>query len=179
MMEGLLSQSGYKVAPPVSNKAELADACARYNPDTVVISVTRPDAGLFDTLSGIRNGSARPIVLFAEDDTRKSMERAVAAGVNAYVVMGLSGNRIRAAVDLAVANFGQTEALRSEAAAAKQALDDRKVIERAKGILMKQRHIDEEDAYRLLRERSMSRAQRLVDVARMINDAAEMLVEEQ
>lgn len=178
MMETLLSTSGYKVAPPVARYDDLADACARYHPDAVAISTTSPGQRLFDALSRRDTERACPIVLFSEDDTRTSMERSIAAGVNAYIVVGLNGNRIRSAVDLAVANFAQTQALRSEAAAARRALDDRKIIERAKGILMKQRKLDEDMAYRLLRERSMKRAQPMVDVARMVNDAAEMLVDD-
>ena len=176
MMEAQLSASGYKVAPPVGRCADLADAGARYRPNALVVRTASPRPELFAALADRPDDCACPVVLFSEDDSPQSMERAIQAGVNAYVVTGLSGNRIRSAIDLAVANFAQTEALRSEAAAARQALDDRKIIERAKGILMKQRNLDEPSAYRLLRERAMSRAERLVEVARAINDAAEVLV---
>lgn len=180
MMESLLVQSGYKVAPPVSRVDDLADACVRYDPHAVVVSTSKPTRALLDGLSFLRNGRTRPrpIVLFCEDGSPKGMQTAIEAGVSAYVVVGLNGNRVRSAVDLAFANFNQTESLRSQVEKAQEALRDRKVIERAKGILMKQRAIDEEDAYRLMRDRAMSRAVRLVDVARMITDAAEMLVTE-
>lgn len=177
-MENILTKSGYEVAPPIASCLQLADACARYKPDAVIISATKPDSDVLDALPSIKDGRPCPVVVFSEDDSRKSIERSIAAGVNAYVVTGLGSNRIRSAVDLAVANFAQTEALRSEAAAARQALDDRKIIERAKGILMKHRNLDEEAAYRLLRERSMERSEPLADVARMVQEAAEMLIDD-
>jgi response regulator NasT len=105
------------------------------------------------------------------------MQRAVAAGVNAYIVLGLSSNRVRTAVDLAFINFRQTETLRTRADEAEAALRDRKQIERAKGIIMRQRGLDEAAAYDLMRNRAMHEAVRIADIARVINDATDLLTE--
>jgi response regulator NasT len=97
--------------------------------------------------------------------------------VNAYIVLGLSSNRVRTAVDLAFINFTQTETLRGKVAEAENALRERKLIERAKGIVMKQRQIDEDAAYALMRDRAMQQEMRIADVARTIVDATELLTE--
>lgn len=177
MMDDLLIEGGYKVAARLEDPAALADACRRYRPDAVVVSTARPTKRLLKAIEDHQERGPRPVVMFSEDDGSASVQAAIAAGVNAYIVVGLSANRIRSAVDLAFANFNQTECLRNRAREAEEALRDRKVIERAKGILMKQRNIGEDEAYRLLRTRAMERSVRLVEVARMITDAAEMLVD--
>ena len=105
------------------------------------------------------------------------MQRAIAAGVNAFIVLGLSGRRVRTALDLAFINFRQAERRRDKAAAAEAALRDRALIERARDILMKQRQIDENTAYALLRDRAVQQGVRIADVARVIIDASDMLTE--
>ncbi|MGD8810993.1 MAG: ANTAR domain-containing protein, partial [Gammaproteobacteria bacterium] len=130
---------------------------------------------LLTEISELQEAERRPIVLFSEDDHPETMQQAVAAGVNAYIVLGISGNRLRTAVDLAFVNFRQTETLRLKVIEAETALRDRKVIERAKGIIMQQRGVDEAAAYGLLRDRAMRQAVRIADVARMVNDASDML----
>jgi response regulator NasT len=101
----------------------------------------------------------------------------VDAGVNAVVFVGLNGNNLTSAIDLALADFIQNKTLRSRAAEAERALKERKIIERAKGTLMKQRNVDESVAYHLMRRRAMEQGKRLVEIATMINDAAEMLMD--
>jgi response regulator NasT len=177
IMEGLFADGGYKVAATLSRPNALKAACERYRPDVIAISTGRPSRKLLNVIESARESFARPIVMFSEDDTAKSMQAAIAAGVNAYIVVGLSGNRVRSAIDLAFANFNESQRLRSRAAEAEEALRNRKIIERAKGTLMKQRKIDEAEAYALLRRRAMANGARLVDVAKMINEAAEMLVQ--
>lgn len=177
VMEGLFADGGYKVAANLRRPDGLKAACESYRPDVIAVSTGRPSKKLLKAIGEARENFARPIVMFSEDDTATSMQAAVAAGVNAYIVVGFNSNRVRSAIDLAFANFDESQRLRSRAAEAEEALRDRKIIERAKGTLMKQRKIDEAEAYALLRRRAMANGARLVDVARMINEAAEMLVQ--
>ena len=173
----LLHEGGFNIAASVNNIARLGDAVRHHKPDAIVISTDKPSKRLLAQVEDLRGTDRRPVVLFCEDDRSETMQRAIAAGINAYIVLGLSSNRVRTAVDLAFINFRQTETLRSKVVEAEAALRDRKLIERAKGIIMKQRQIDEDTAYALLRDRAMQQAVRIADVARMIIDATDMLTE--
>ena len=119
--------------------------------------------------------SPRPIVMFARDDDAETIREVTRAGVSAYVVDGLDAGRVKPIVDAACARFEAFQRLREELAEARGALAERKVIERAKGILMKAKGIDEEAAYVELRRMAMNRGKRLVEIARSVVDAAELL----
>jgi response regulator NasT len=110
----------------------------------------------------------RPIVMFTQDREGAMIREALKAGVSAYVVDGLSAERIRPIMDVAVARFEQSQALRKELEEARASLAERKVIERAKGIVMKQRACSEEEAYRLLRRAAMDGNKRLAEVAEQL-----------
>ena len=177
MFKQLLREGGYSIAAAVNTVAKLGDAVRQHKPDAIVISTGQPSRRLLEQIAELKNADRRPVVLFSEDDRSETMQSAIAAGVNAYIVLGLSSNRVRTGVDLAFINFTQTETLRGKVAEAANALRERKLIERAKGIIMKQRQIDEDAAYALLRDRAMQQAMRIAEVARMIIDATELLTE--
>jgi response regulator NasT len=119
--------------------------------------------------------SPRPIVMFASDDRSEAIRDAVRAGVSAYVVDGLDAERVKAIVDVACARFEEFQRLKIELAAANLKLSERKLVDRAKGLLMKARGLDEEQAFQALRRLAMDRKQRLGEVAQLLIDAAEML----
>jgi response regulator NasT len=177
MFKQLLREGGYGIAAAVNTVAKLGDAVRQHKPDAIVISTGQPSRRLLEQIDELKDADRRPVVLFSEDDRSETMQRAIAVGVNAYIVLGLSSNRVRTAVDLAFINFTQTETLRGKVAEAENALRECKLIERAKGIVMKQRQIDEDAAYALMRDRAMQQAMRIADVARTIVDATELLTE--
>jgi response regulator NasT len=115
-------------------------------------------------------------VIAVDRSDSESIRAAVQAGVSAYVVGGLAPERVRPVLEVAIARFNQYQALRRELETARSTLEERKVIERAKGILMKSRRLAEDEAFRLLRKMAMDRKTRLADVARQIVDAAELLL---
>ena len=117
----------------------------------------------------------RPVVMFAEDGKPETIRAAIEAGVAAYVVSGLQPKRGRPVIDVAIARFGQFQELRSQLDKARASLAERKLIEKAKGELMKRRRIDEETAYGLMRKMAMDQKLRLIDVANRIIEAAELL----
>lgn len=123
----------------------------------------------------ITRDDPRPIVMFTQDQDRTLMREALEAGVSAYVVDGLSVERVRPIVEVALARFEQWQALRRELDQAQTNLAERKVIERAKGIVMKQRGCTESEAYVLLRKLAMDRHQRLAHVAESVITMAELL----
>ena len=177
MLVALLERQGVTVLDAISDCHLLAESVAAHSPEAVIVSTTSPDVELLGQIDRLQAGGGCPIVLLSGNSTSDELRAAVDAGVNAVVFVGLNGNNLRSAVDLAVADFAQSKSLRSRAAEAERALQERKIIERAKGTLMKQRRIDEAVAYDLMRRRAMSQGKRLVDIARVINDAAEMLME--
>lgn len=171
----LLIEQGYGVTDVVSDISVLRNAIAQTTADTILIYAATLDQEMMDMLRHIPDGQRRPTVLITEDGTSGAVYSAVAAGVNAFVVVGVSGNRMRSAIDLAKANFTSTRGLREELDEARTALRDRKQIERAKGIIMKERGLDEAAAYTLLRTRAMQRGVRLAAIAEMVNEAAEVM----
>ncbi len=177
LFETFLCESGFEVAAGIGAIAKLGYAVRQHEPDAIVISTDKPTKRLLTQIDDLKRMVRLPIVLFSEDDAPETMQRAIAAGVNAFIVLGLSGRRVRTALDLAFINFRQAERRRDKAAAAEAALRDRALIERARDILMKQRQIDENTAYALLRDRAVQQGVRIADVARVIIDASDMLTE--
>mgnify|MGYP001766315616 CR=1 FL=1 len=113
--------------------------------------------------------------MFVDQSDTAMIEAAVDAGVSAYVVDGLKKERVKPILDMAISRFNAFSRLRDELDQARQALDERKVIDRAKGILMKSRGIDEEEAYTLMRKAAMSESRRLAEVAQSIVTAAKLI----
>jgi response regulator NasT len=138
---------------------------AAFAPDVVVIAADSPDR---DTLESLRESSAanpRPIVMFVDRSSPGLAEAAVEAGVAAYVVNGLSAGRVRSVLEVAMTRFGLMQTLRGELDKAKADLASRKSVERAKGLLMKERNLDEAQAYALLRKLAMDTGRSLGAVA--------------
>lgn len=117
----------------------------------------------------------RPIVMFTNDDDTSHVKDAVAAGVSAYIVAGLSSTRIRPILDVAMARFHHEQELRQELADARTELQDRKLIDKAKGLLMQRQGLSEQAAYEKLRKAAMDRGLKLAEVAQRMLDAAELL----
>ncbi|MBW0152278.1 MAG: ANTAR domain-containing protein [Phenylobacterium sp.] len=138
---------------------------AAFQPDVVVVASESPDR---DTLESLREASAvnpRPVVMFVDRSEPGLAEEAVRAGVAAYVVDGLSAARVRPVLEVAMSRFHLMHQLRADLAKAKADLASRKTVERAKALLMKERDLDEEAAYRLLRKLSMDTGRPLGAVA--------------
>ena len=117
----------------------------------------------------------RPIVLFTNDDDTTHVRNAIAAGVTAYVVAGLASERVRPVLEVAMARFQHEEALRRELTDARSQLSDRKVIDRAKGILMKAKNLSEEQAYVLLRNTAMNEKKKIAEIAQSVITASEIM----
>jgi len=114
-------------------------------------------------------------VMFSSDDAPETIREAVRAGVSAYVVDGLDAARVKSIVEVAVARFGEYQRLRTELAEATLKLSERKVVERAKGLLMRARGMDEDEAFQAMRRMAMDRGKRLVEIARQVIDMAKLL----
>jgi response regulator NasT len=175
VVEQALAHHGHEIFASALSGLDLIESVERIQPDVVIIDVDSPDR---DTLEGMRVVSAerpRPIVMFTNDGNPTLIRAALQAGVSAYVVDGLSPGRVQSVVETSIARFEAFQEIRQELADAKSALDERKVIDRAKGILMQQRGLCEEEAYKLLRKSAMNRSQRIADLARSLIAAAELM----
>jgi len=170
-----LAQAGYQVASVLDSSTDLYAKVREVQPDVIIIDMESPDRDMLEHLHGINRDDPRAIVMFCQDDASETISAAVKAGVSAYVVDGLHPHRIKPILQTAVARFQDFQALRRELAETKNTLAERKIVERAKGILMKQRGMSEEEAYQALRKLAMNRNKRVVEVADGVITATELL----
>jgi response regulator NasT len=174
LREGL-HRAGYQVSASLTSPLALLKTIDELKPDVIVIDTESPSRDVLEHLVVMSQHTPRPVVMFASDGAPETIREAVRAGVSAYVVDGLDPARVRPIVEAAVARFEELQALREQLAEANQRLDERKVIERAKGILMKARGLDEEGAYRALRRMAMDKNKRIGEVARNVIEMADFL----
>jgi len=175
LLREALLRAGCEVSASLSSPLALLKTIEELRPDVIVIDTDSPSRDVLEHLVVMSQHTPRPVVMFATDGAPETIRDAVRAGVSAYVVDGLDKNRIKAIVDVAVARFEDFQNLRTQLAQANLKLSERKLVERAKGILMKTRGLDEEAAYGLLRKFAMDRKLKLAEVAQQLIDAADLL----
>lgn len=170
-----LTDAGSLVLGVRAGDATLPEAVEQLRPDVVVV---RSDSGVRDVLEHIAvatQHARRPIALFTDSEDRPTMREALGAGVSAYVVRGLARERVQSVIDVAVERFAAEEALRSELASTRNELEDRKLIDRAKRLLMRNRKLDEPAAHRVLQDLAMKKGLRLRDAAERVIDLESLL----
>lgn len=170
-----LARAGCEVVAHMESAVGLHRRVSGIRPDVIIIDTDSPDRDTLENLCVISRNQPRPVVMFAHDDDSAKIREAVRAGVSAYVVDGLAPERVKPIIDVAIARFEQFQALRQELRESEGKLAERKVIERAKGILMKGRNLSEDEAYRALRQQAMESNARLGDVARQVIALAGLL----
>lgn len=175
ILEQALSDASYEVVGRLTSCANLTDQVAQRKPDVIIIDIESPDRDTIENMRHVTRENPKPIVMFAEQGNSEMIQIAVQAGVSAYVVDGLSKNRVKPILDVAIARFREFLALRTELTEAKNKLADRKVIDKAKGMLIAKYNMTEEEAYSSLRKMAMNRNQRIAEVARNVIAMLEML----
>jgi len=170
---GLL-EAGYNILAALPPDVNLAEQIAHLQPDVIIVDA-QSDAALKRVVAATAD-ARRPIVCFTEDGDREKMHAAIEAGVSAYVVAGLSAERVKAVLDVALARFEVDQKLRHELSETKMKLAERKVIERAKGLLMERHHCSEDEAYRKLRRLAMDKNLKLSELAQRMLDVADLLI---
>ena len=153
----------------------LADRIAQLQPDMIIVDAESAARDALEHVVMATRDERRPIVMFTNDDDTTHVKDAVAAGVSAYIVAGLAPERIRPILDVAMARFEHEQGLRKELAHAKTELHERKVIDRAKGMLMQRQGLSEQAAYEKLRKAAMDKGLRLGEVAQRMLDALDLL----
>ena len=169
-----LLEAGYNILAALPPDAGLQEQIARLQPDVIIVDA-QSDAALKEVVSATAN-APRPIICVSEDGNRDRMHAALEAGVSAYVAAGLSADWVKAVLDVAVARFEVDQKLRDELSETRMKLAERKVIERAKGLLMERHRCSEDDAYRKLRRLAMDKNLKLSDVAQRMIDVADLLI---
>jgi response regulator NasT len=171
---GLL-ENGYNVVAVLPADTFLYERLGQLQPDMIIVDAESEARDSLEHVVMATRDARRPIVLFTNDNDTSHVKDAVAAGVSAYIVAGLSPERIRPILDVAMARFEHEQGLRRELADARTELQDRKVIDRAKGLLMQRQNLNEQAAYEKLRRAAMDKGLRLGEVAQRILDAADLL----
>ena len=171
-----LIQAGHQVAAVLPSAFELIDRIDEIKPDIILIETESPSRDTLEHLGVMNREIPHPVVMFSQDGDSDTIRAAVKAGVAAYVVDGFEIDRLRPVVDVAVARFEEHQALKQELAEASRKLSERKTIEKAKGILMKSRGMDEDAAYATLRKLAMGKSQPLAKVAANLVDMANLLL---
>ncbi|NIR28705.1 MAG: ANTAR domain-containing protein [Gammaproteobacteria bacterium] len=171
----VLEREGFRVVARVGEGADLHERVTRVDPDIVIVDLDSPDDDLIEALQKINAETPRPIVLFAAAGDPETIRAAVRIGMSAYVVDGLRPERVGVVVEVGIARFREFRRLRAELVRAQASLQERKIVERAKGLLMQRQGLDEDTAYRTLRKMAMDRGMKLADLARRVVEMANLL----
>ncbi|MBB5048801.1 response regulator NasT [Rhodopseudomonas rhenobacensis] len=145
------------------------------DPDVILIDLENPSRDMLEQMFQVSRIVKRPVAMFVDQSDTASIQASVDAGVSAYIVDGLKKERMKHILDLCISRFNAFSKLQSELDRAKTALDDRKVIDRAKGILMKAKSLTEEQAYVMLRSAAMNEKKKIAEIAQSVITASEML----
>lgn len=171
-----LALAGYQVAAILAGVDNLSEEVERRQPDVILIDTESPSRDTLENLAAMNRAMPRPVVIFTQEEGEGAIRDAVKAGVSAYIVDGLDAKRIRPIVEVARARFEDTQALRRELDEVSRKLSDRKLVDKAKGVLMKARGLDEDAAYHMMRKLAMERGQSMAKVARDVIDMARVLL---
>jgi response regulator NasT len=174
LAEGL-RDAGFVHVTRIEEMTNLLARIYTLDPDVILIDLENPSRDVLEQMFQVSRAVRRPIAMFVDQSDSAAIEAAVDAGVSAYIVDGLKKERIKSILDLCISRFHAFARLQNELERAQTALSERKVIDRAKGILMKVRNISEPDAYALLRKTAMSENKKIADVAQSVVTAADLL----
>lgn len=173
-MQEILSQINCEIIAILKPGFDLLARVIQYQPDVIMIDIELPDRDILENLKSIQSNAPKPMIMFSQDDDGQMIRRAVEVGVSAYVVDGIQEKRLRPILDAAIATFEQYQQLRHELDDTREELQQRKTIEKAKGLLMKHRKLSEADAYKLMRKTAMDQKKKIIDIAESLISSAEL-----
>ncbi len=168
LVEEHLIAAGFEVLSVITSATGLLFQIEQHQPDVVIIDLQSPDRDMLESLAIVNRHSPTAMVMFAQEDDPNYIREAVAAGISTYLTEGLNPARVRPIIEVAMAQFRHYQSLRDELHSARTQLEDRHLIEKAKGLLMAQKHINENEAHQLLTKLAMDNNQRLRNVAQTV-----------
>jgi response regulator NasT len=174
LVEGL-REAGFTGVTHISEMHNLLSRIYALDPDVILIDLENPSRDVLEQMFQVSRAVRRPIAMFVDQSDSASIQASVDAGVSAYIVDGLKKERIKPILDLCISRFNAFSKLQDELERTKSALEDRKVIDRAKGILMKLKGLNEDEAYVLLRSTAMREKKKIGEIAQSIVTASELL----
>ena len=175
LMHDELSRQGHLVVGVLDSALLIHDCVLRLQPDVVILDSESPSRDTLEHLATVSSACPRPVVVFSEDASHAPMQQAIKAGVSAYVIAGLQPQRLLPVLQVAIARFEQDRALRGQLEVAQTQLSERKWVDKAKGLLMDEIGLSEEQAFAHLRKLAMDRGQRLAEVAQRVVQARDLL----
>ena len=174
ILEEGLREAGYVNVVRIEGTTKLLARIYAIDPDVILIDLENPSRDVLEQMFQVSRIVKRPVAMFVDQADTASIQASVDAGVSAYIVDGLKKERIKSILDLCISRFNAFSRLQSELEQTKSALEERKVIDRAKGILMKAKNLSEEQAYALLRKTAMNENRKIAEVAQSVVTAAEL-----
>ena len=171
----MLEEVGYAVVAEVFEPSGIYAAVKNRTPDVIIIDTESPSRDTLEHIAVLSATAPRPIVMFSADRASDTIREAVRVGVSAYIVDGLSAERVKPIIEVAMARFESYQAVKAELAQVKTRLSERKFVEKAKGVLMKARSIDEDAAYGALRKMAMERSLTIGEVSRQLLAVSDLL----
>ena len=175
ILEEGLREAGFTHVEHIREMQNLLVKIYAMDPDVIVIDLENPSRDVLEQMFQVSRAVRRPIAMFVDQSDTESIRESVDAGVSAYIVDGLKKERMKSILDLCISRFNAFSKLQDELERTKSALEDRKVIDRAKGVLMKMKGLTEEEAYVLLRSTAMREKKKIGEIAQSIVTAAELL----
>ncbi len=175
VIEDGLRDAGYRDVTVISDMDHLVRRIAELEPDVIFIDLENPNRDMLEHMFAVSRSVQRPIAMFVDQSDTSMIEAAIDAGVSTYIVDGLKKERVKPILDMTISRFNAVNRLREELEATRGELADRKVIDRAKGILMKMRGLSEDEAYKLLRKTAMDQNRRVAEVAESLITSVGML----
>lgn len=175
LLEQALQKHGYQVATLKLQASNLADIIATLQPDVVVLNLYSPGEDVLVMMRDINQHYSVPVVMFAEDQQTDTINKVIKAGVSAYIVDGLEPKRLKAIIEIAIVRFQEQQALKDELKKTKTQLEDRKLVDRAKAVLIKSQGYSEDEAYHALRKLAMDRKVSIGEMAKNVIAMAELL----
>jgi response regulator NasT len=175
ILEEGLREAGFTGVVHIREMQSLLARIYALDPDIILIDLENPSRDVLEQMFQVSRAVRRPVAMFVDQSDAASIQASVDAGISAYIVDGLKKERIKPILDLCVSRFNAFAKLQAELERTKSALEDRKVIDRAKGILMKLKGLTEDEAYVLLRSTAMREKKKIGEIAQSILTASEML----
>ena len=175
ILEDGLRAAGHTSVVRIDDTADLLDRLRAIDPDVILIDLESPSRDVLEQMFKVSRSVARPVAMFVDRSDSTMIDAAIDAGISAYIVDGLRKDRVKPILDITISRFNAFAKLTKELEMAKSQLDDRKAIDRAKGLVMRAKAIPEEQAYALMRKVAMNENRKIAEVARSIITAAELL----
>jgi response regulator NasT len=174
ILEDGLREAGFTNVERIGEMRSLLARIYAIDPDVILIDLENPSRDILEQMFQVSRAVRRPVAMFVDQSDAASIQASVDAGVSAYIVDGLKKERIKSILDLCVSRFNAFSRLQDELARAKSEIEERKTIDRAKGLLMKAKKLSEEDAYRLMRSTAMREKKKIFEIAQAIITASEL-----